>query len=115
MFSIAAALTSLALSAPAEAALPFGGKLPYPAPKLIQVTEKTKCDMGTVLSVETAKAIMRGTTPAGVVTYKVGPEVQVIAKDGKPVGGIAALQAGQKYRAYYLVEGGAKVLEIDLE
>ncbi len=115
MISIAAALASLVLSAPAEAALPFGGKLPYPAPKLIQVTEKTKCDMGTVLSVDPAKNVMRGTTPAGVVTYKVGPEVQVIAKDGKPVGGIAALQVGQKYRAYYLVEGGAKVLEIDLE
>jgi hypothetical protein len=50
-----------------------------------------------------------------VVTYKAGPEVQVFGKDGKPAGGIGSLQAGQKYRAYYLVEDGAKVLEIDLE
>jgi len=115
MTPIAATLAALVLSAPAEATLPFGGKLPYPAPKLVQVTEKTKCDTGTVLSIDAAHNVMRGTTPAGVVTYKVGPDVQVIAKDGKPAGGIGSLQAGQKYRAYYLVEDGAKVLEIDLE
>jgi hypothetical protein len=115
MTPIAATLAALVLSAPAEAPLPFGGKLPYPAPKLIQVTEKTKCDTGTVLSVEAARNIVRGTTPAGVVTYKVGPEVQVLGKDGKPAGGIGSLQAGQRYRAYYLVEDGAKVQEIDLE
>jgi hypothetical protein len=110
-----AALAALALSAPADSALPFGGKLPYPAPKLIQVTEKTKCDMGTVLSVTSARNLMQGTTPAGIVTYQVGPEVQVFSKEGKPIGGIAALAVGQKYRAYYLVDEGAKVLEIDLE
>ncbi len=109
------ALAALALSAPPEAALPFGGKLPYPAPKMVQVTEKTKCDMGTVLSVELEKGTMHGTTPAGVVTYKVGPEVQVLGKDGKPLGGLATVVVGAKYRAYYLVDDGAKVLEIDLE
>ncbi len=109
------ALTALALSAPPEASLPFGGKLPYPPPKLIQVTENTKCDMGTVLSVELQRNVMRGTTPAGVVTYKVGPEVQVFGKDGKPVGGLASVTVGAKYRAYYLVDDGARVLEIDLE
>ena len=111
--SVLAAVAVLVLSA--EADLPFGGKLPYPAPKLIKVTEQTKCDMGTVLSVEPAKNIMRGTTPAGIVTYKVGPEVQVFSKEGKPIGGMAALAVGQKYRAYYLVDNGARVLEIDLE
>jgi hypothetical protein len=110
-----AALAALTFSAPPQAALPFGGKLPYPAPKLVQVTEKTKCDMGTVLSVETERGTMHGTTPAGVVTYKVGPEVQVFAKDGKPIGGLASVTVGAKYRAYYLIDDGAKVLEIDLE
>ncbi len=111
--NVLVALAALVLSA--EADKPFGGKLPYPPPQLIQVTEQTKCDMGTVLSVEPTKNVMRGTTPAGIVTYKVGPEVQVFSKEGKPIGGIAALAAGQKYRAYYLIDDGAKVLEIDLE
>jgi hypothetical protein len=115
MPTLAAALAALILTAPGETAPPFGGKLPYPAPRLIQVTEKTKCDMGTVLAVDPSRNVMRGTTPAGVVTYQVGPEVQVFSKAGKPIGGLTALQAGQRYRAYYLVENGARVLEIDLE
>jgi hypothetical protein len=115
MLALAVALASLALSAPADAAQPFGGKLPYPKPKLIQVTENTKCDMGTILSVDPTRNLMRGTTPAGVVTYKVGSDVQVFSKEGKPVGGISALTAGLRYRAYYLVDDGARVLEIDLD
>ena len=110
-----AALAALALSAPQEAALPFGGKLPYPAPKLVQITEKTRCDMGTVLSVELERNTMHGTTPAGVVIYQVGSEVQVFGKDGKPLGGLATVTVGAKYRAYYLVDDGARTLEIDLE
>ncbi len=110
-----AALTALALSGSADAALPFGGKLPYPPPKVVQVTEKTKCDWGTVLSVEPSRNIMRGRTTAGIVTYKLGPDVQVFSKEGKPAGGVASLAVGQKYRAYYLVDDGARVLEIDLE
>ncbi len=112
---VLAALTALALSAPADTSQPFGGKLPYPPPKLAQPTEKTKCDLGTVLAVEAASHLMRGTTPAGIVTYKLGPDVQVFGKDGKPAGGVAALAAGQKYRAYYVIDDGARIVEIDLE
>lgn len=115
MLALVATLAALALSVPADAAQPFGGKLPFPKPKLIQVTENTKCDTGTILSVDSAHNQMRGTTPAGVVTYKVGADVQVFSKEGKPVGGISALTVGLRYRAYYLVDDGARVLEIDLE
>ena len=107
-------LLALALLAP-DSSQPFGGKWPYPPPRQVQATERTKCDMGTVLSVEAARGVMRGTTPAGVVTYKVGPEVQVFSLEGKPMGGLATLSPGQRYRAYYVVDDGAKVLEIDLE
>ena len=110
-----AALLAAAVLAPAA---PTGGnppKIPFPPPKVAQYSDAMKCDWGTVLSVEPTKNVMRGTTPAGIVTYKVGPEVQVFSKEGKPIGGIAALAAGQKYRAYYLIDDGAKVLEIDLE
>ncbi len=94
---------------------PYGGTLPFPAPRLLQVTDAVKCDFGTVLSIDAARGRMQGPTRAGVVTYVGGSGVQVVAPDGKPVGGIAAVQVGMKYRAYYAIEDGAKVLEIDLE
>ncbi len=99
----------------AAPAAPSSARLPFPAPRLAQVTDATKCDWGTVLSVDTAPGRMQGMTKAGPVTYLVGTEVQVFAKDGKPVGGLGALAAGARYRAYYVLDGGAKVLEIDLE
>lgn len=90
-------------------------KLPFPPPRLVVVTERTKCDMGTVLAVDAQKGVLRVTTPAGVVTYKVGPEVQVFEKDGKPAGGVARLQPSEKVRVYYVVDDGAKAGEVDLE
>jgi hypothetical protein len=88
--------------------------LPYPAPRQLQPTKDTKCDMGTVLSVDAVKGEMKGTTPAGVVTYRVGPEALVFDKDGK-LGSLAGLTVGARYRTYYLIDEGAKVQEIDLE
>ncbi len=111
MLSPAVLLAAL-LAAPTAAPAP---RLPFPAPKVIQATDATKCDWGTVLSVDATGGKMQGMTKAGPVTYLIGPEVQVVAKDGKPAGGIAALEVGAKYRAYYVVDGGAKVQEIDLE
>ncbi len=109
-----AALAALAMSAP-DSSLPFGGKLPYPAPRFTQVTEKTKCDFGTVLSVEVERSTLRVTTPAGIITYHAGPEVQVLGKDGKPLGPISKLAVGQKVRVYYVVDNGARASEVDLD
>ncbi|HEU4383913.1 MAG TPA: hypothetical protein VFR85_10505 [Anaeromyxobacteraceae bacterium] len=103
----AAALAALALAADAS--------LPYPAPRLLVPTERTKCDTGTVLAADGQKGVLRITTPAGVVTYKAGPETQVFEKDGKPAGGIARLQPNEKVRVYYVVEDGARAGEVDLE
>jgi hypothetical protein len=102
------ALAALALTA--EPA-----KLPFPPPRLTAVTERTKCDMGTVLAVDPQRGLLRVTTPAGVVTYRAGPEVQVFEKDGKPGGGITRLQPAEKVRVYYVVEDGARASEVDLE
>ncbi len=112
MLSPAVILAAL-LAAPAAAPAP--AKLPFPAPRLVQVTDATKCDFGTVLTLEASSGRMQGMTKAGPVTYLVGPDVQVFAADGKPVGGIASVTVGAKYHAYYVLDGGAKVLEIDLE
>ena len=105
-----------ALAAAAAAALLLAApRLPYPAPRLIQPTDRTKCDTGEILVVEPAKGELKMRTPAGVVTYKAGPDVQVLAKDGAPLGPIGKLAPGQKARIYYVVDDGARVGEIDLE
>ncbi len=89
--------------------------LPYPAPRQLQPTSATKCDRATVLLVDAAKGELKGTTVAGVVTYRIGPDVQVFDKDGKPAGAATALAQGTKLRVYYVLDDGAKVQEIDVE
>lgn len=88
--------------------------LPYPAPRQLQPTNDTKCDWGPVVQVDSAKGEMKVTTPAGVVTYKIGNDVQVFDKDGKPAGAATAIAAGTRVRVYYVIADGAKVQEIDL-
>ena len=89
--------------------------LPFPPPKVITVTDKTKCDWGPIASVSAAGTEVVVTTPAGLVTYKVSPETQIIGPDGKPMGGVSVLRAGQTIRVYYLVDNGAKAQEIDVQ
>ncbi len=107
MIPVAAALAALALTAEAVP--------PFPPPRLLVVTDRTKCDTGTVLAADAQRGVLRVTTPAGVITYRVGPEVQVFEKDGKPAGGIARLQPNEKVRVYYVVDDGARAGEVDLE
>ena len=103
--SLAGPLLALALSA-----------LPYPAPRQIQANPPvTKCDRATLLLVDPVRSEMKGTTVAGVVTYKVSPDLQVIGKDGKPAGSWTALPQGTKLLVYYVIDDGAKVQEIDLQ
>jgi hypothetical protein len=103
MNALALAL-ALALAAP-----------PFPPPRLAPVTDRLKCDTGQVLSVDTARAELRVTTPAGLVTFKAGTDVQVLDREGKPVGSVSRLAVGQAVRVYYVVEDGAKALEVALE
>jgi hypothetical protein len=110
----ASLMTTIAAAAPAGPGAAFGGKLPFPAPRIVQVTEATKCDFGTVLSVDAAGGRMRGTTRAGTVTYLVGPDVQVIASDGTRMAGLGTVTVGARYRAYYVVDQGARLQELDL-
>jgi hypothetical protein len=89
--------------------------LPYPAPRQIQPTNDTKCDWGPVVQVDAKKGELKLTTPAGVVTYKIAADLQVLGKDGKPAGQASSLAAGTRVRVYYVLADGAKVQEIDLE
>ena len=79
------------------------------------VTDRTKCDWGPIVSVAPTGAELVITTPAGPVTYKMGPEVQVIGSDGKPLTGVAALRPGQTVRVYYIIDNGAKAQEVDVQ
>jgi hypothetical protein len=89
--------------------------LPYPAPRSIQATPPTtKCDRATVVLVDAVRGELKGSTKAGVVTYRIGPDVQVFDKDGKPAGAATKLAQGQNVLVYYVVDDGAKVQEIDL-
>jgi phage baseplate assembly protein gpV len=89
--------------------------LPFPAPRVTQVTDKTKYDPGTVLGYDAVKGELRIQCVAGVVTFKVGAEVPVFDAAGQPLGSPAKLNAGQKVRVWYLVDAGARAQEIAVE
>ncbi len=89
--------------------------LPFPTPRVTGVTSSTKCDRATVLLVDAAKGELKGTTPAGVVTYRISPDVPVFDRAGQPAGAATSLKPGTRIRLYYVLEDGARVQEIDLE
>ena len=90
--------------------------LPYPAPHSFQANPPTtKCDRATLVLVDAEKGEMKGMTKAGLVTYKIGPDVQVFDKEGKPAGAASALTPGTAVLVYYVVDDGAKVQEVDLQ
>jgi hypothetical protein len=88
---------------------------PFQPAKMAEMTDNLKCDWGPVTSVSRNGAEFVVTTPAGPVTYKAGPSVQVISKDGKTVGPVSSLKPGQSVRVYYVIDNGAKVIEVDLQ
>jgi hypothetical protein len=105
---LVAAALALTLSAPPP-------KAAFWPPRAATVTDKLKCDYAAILLMSPEKGEMRGTTPAGVVTYRIGPAVQAFDKEGRPAAGATGLKPGDKVRVYYVVDDGARVLEIDVE
>jgi hypothetical protein len=103
-------MTALALALAATLAA-----LPYPAPRQLQPTKDTKCDAGSVLLVDGARGEMKVTTAAGVVTFRIGADVQAVDREGRPAGAASALAPGTRVRVYYVLDGGPRVQEIDLE
>jgi hypothetical protein len=88
---------------------------PFPAPRAIQVTDRTRCDWGPVTSVNADGSELVVTTETRKETYKIGPEVQVFDLDGKRIASVKALKQGQDVRVYFVFENGlkAKVQEVD--
>jgi hypothetical protein len=98
----------------AAAALLILTALPFPPPKVVQATDQTKCDWGTVTSVDAKGTKLIVATAAGPVTFQTNPSVQVIGADGKPRGDVTSLKQGEHVRVYYVVDNGAKPSEIDV-
>jgi hypothetical protein len=86
--------------------------LPFPAPRTVQVTDRTKFDPGLVIAFDSAKSELRIQCVDGVVTFKIGPETQVFDAAGQKLASAAQLAAGQKVRVWYLVDNGARAQEI---
>ena len=101
--------------APALALALVLASAPFPPPRLAPVTDRTKCDTGTVLAIDGPKGELRVTTPAGVVTYRAGPDTQVFDVEGKPLGPVSKLAIGQNVRVYFVVDDGARAVEISVE
>jgi hypothetical protein len=88
---------------------------PFPAPRVITVTDRTKFDPGVVVAVDAPKGELRVRCAAGLVTFLVNADVQVFDAAGKPIGAYTALQAGQKVQVWYIVDNGARVQEIAVQ
>jgi hypothetical protein len=89
--------------------------LPYPAPHSFQPTDATKCSWATVMAVLPEKHELVGRTVAGLVKFQFKDDTPVFAKDGKPAGAVARLGIGQALRVYFVIDNGARLLEVDLE
>jgi len=89
--------------------------LPFPAPRVTAVTDRTKYDPGVVVSVDAAKGEFKVRCVAGLVTFKANTDVQVFDATGKPIGTFTVLQPGQKVGVWYLVDNGARVQEVAVQ
>ena len=89
--------------------------LPFPAPRLAAANDRTKFDVGVVASVDAARGELKLRTGAGLFTVKVGPDVQVFDAAGKPAGAATQLTASTRVKVWYVVDGGAKAVEIAIE
>jgi hypothetical protein len=90
------------------------GNLPFPAPKLIQVTDALRSDAGVIRTLDLNAMEMKMGASAGEIIFKIST-AQVAGPDGRALGGPATLRTGQSVRVYYLVENGAIAKEIDVQ
>ena len=104
-------MKSLLLAAAVAALAPT---LPFPAPKLIGVAPELKCDWGPITEIKTDRTELVMKTDAGPFEVKLGSTVRVAGADGKALGSVIELRQGQSVRVYYLIDKGAKALEIDV-
>jgi len=86
---------------------------PFPAPRVAALTDRLKSDAGTVMLVDARE--LRVMMAAGIVTFQVGPGVPVLDAAGHRLASPGALAAGQAVRVWYVVEDGARAVEVAAE
>jgi len=86
----------------------------FPAPRLIGATPETRCDWGPISEIKAQPAELLLRTDAGPFKVLLGQNVKVAGADGRPLASVAELHAGQTVRVYYVIESGARALEIDV-
>jgi hypothetical protein len=87
---------------------------PFPAPKIVGVTAETKCDWGPITEIKADRSELVMRTDAGPFELKLGSGVKVASADGKPLASALELRSGQNVRVYYVVDHGARAMEIDV-
>jgi hypothetical protein len=95
-------------------ALLAAGPLPFPAPRLIPVTDALRSDAGVIRALDLNAMEMKMGASAGEIIFKIST-AQVAGPDGRALGGPATLHTGQSVRVYYLVDNGAIAKEIDVQ
>ncbi len=93
---------------------PLAPQQAFPPPKLVPVTADMKCDWGQVTALRSEASELVLSTDAGPFVLSIGRGVKVAGPDGKALASVKDLRAGQKVRAYYVVDQGAKAREIDV-
>lgn len=88
---------------------------PFPPPRLLPPSPDLRCDFGAVDEHRAEKDELVLRTDAGALTLRVGDGVKVVDADGKPLASVADLRRGQRVRAYYVVQKGARLREVDVE
>src|SRR4051794_21629153 len=86
---------------------------PFPPPKLTGARPELRCDWGPITATKTDGSQLTLKTDAGALELTIGAGVKIAAADGKPAS-LSDLHPGQNVRAYYVVDGGAKAIEIDV-
>jgi hypothetical protein len=86
---------------------------PFPPPKLVGATPETRCDWGPISAIKPEPQQLVIKTDAGELELTLGPTVKIAAPDGRQLAS-NELRAGQSVRAYYVVDHGAKAVEIDV-
>jgi hypothetical protein len=88
----------------------------FPPPRATPVTAELKCDWGPVVAYTAGeRPTLVLETPAGPVTYQVSAELPVLGADKQPKGTVSGLKPQTRVRVYWVRDGGAKVLEVDLD
>ena len=87
---------------------------PFPLPRTVPMSDTLRSDVGVVAWLAPDRSTVDMLMADGIVTYQLTGGTHILDIDGRAVG-TDALSQGQHMRVYFLIDDGAKVLEMDPE